>query len=80
MIIIFGPASVGPNCFWFILKTREGAPLPDDNQKIVAQQLLRKVLRDLEKAARLLDPSEVTVLQRLRSASLDVKRAEVQLR
>ncbi len=51
-----------------------------DDQKIRAQQLLRRALKDLEAAARLLDPAEANVLQRLRSASREVKRAEAQLR
>jgi len=46
----------------------------------MAQQLLRKVLKDMETVARLLDPQEVGVLQRLRGASREVKRAEAQLR
>ena len=51
-----------------------------DDQKIRAQQLLRRALKDLDLAARLLDPQELGVLQRLRSASRDVKVAEAQLR
>lgn len=51
-----------------------------DDQKLRAQQLLRRALKDLETAARLLDPQEATVLQRLRSASREVKRAEEHLR
>ena len=57
-----------------------GAELAKDDQKIMAQQLLRKVLKDLEVAARLLDPQDAAVIQRLRSASREVKRAEGQLR
>ena len=51
-----------------------------DDQKIRAQQLLRRALKDLELAARLLDPQEAGVIQRIRSASRDVKVAEAQLR
>ena len=54
--------------------------LATDDQKLRAQQLLRRALKDLETAARLLDPQEVGVIQRLRSASRDVKQAEAQLR
>jgi len=54
--------------------------LATDDQKVRAQQLLRRALKDLETAARLLDPTEADVLQRLRSASREVKRAEAQLR
>lgn len=54
--------------------------MANDNQKIVVQQLLRKVLRDLETAARLLDTQDAVVIQRLRSASREVKRADGQLR
>jgi hypothetical protein len=54
--------------------------LTKDDQKLMVQQLLRKVLKDLETAARLLDPQEVGVIQRLRSASREVKRADGQLR
>jgi len=54
--------------------------LATDDQKLRAQQLLRRALKDLETAARLLDQQEVGVIQRLRSASRDVKQAEAQLR
>lgn len=59
---------------------KDGAKLVTDDQKLRAQQLLRRALKDLETAARLLDPQEVGVIQRLRSASRDVKQAEAQLR
>ena len=51
-----------------------------DDQKLRAQQLLRRALKDLELASRLLDLQDSGVLQRLRSASRDVKIAEAQLR
>jgi hypothetical protein len=54
--------------------------LSTNDQKLRAQQLLRRALKDLELASRLLDPEELAVLQRLRSASRDVKVAEAQLR
>ena len=54
--------------------------LAKDDQKLMAQQILRKVLKDLETAARLLDLQDAAVIQRLRSASREVKRAEGQLR
>ena len=54
--------------------------LATDDQKLRAQQLLRRALKDLELASRLLDMQEASVLQRLRSASRDVKIAEAQLR
>jgi hypothetical protein len=54
--------------------------LATDDQKLRAQQLLRRALKDIELASRLLDPQEAAVLQRLRSASRDVKVAEAQLR
>jgi hypothetical protein len=50
--------------------------LDSDNQKLRARVLIRRALKDLEHAARLLDPENVAALQRLRSASRDVKRAE----
>jgi hypothetical protein len=51
-----------------------------DDQKARAQQLLRRALKDLELAVRLLDQPETGVLQKLRSASRDIKIAEAQLR
>ena len=51
-----------------------------DDQKIRAQQLLRRALKDLDLAARLLDPQDAAVIQRLRRASREVKVAESQLR
>jgi len=57
-----------------------GEILAADDQKIRAQQLIRRALKDLEVATKLLDASEVDVIHRLRNASREVKRAEAQLR
>jgi hypothetical protein len=54
--------------------------LATDDQKLIARQLLRKVLKDLDAVARLLDPQDAVVIQRLRSASREVKRADEQMR
>jgi hypothetical protein len=54
--------------------------LATDDHKLRAQQLLRRALKDLELASRLLDIQEANVLQRIRGASRDVKIAEAQLR
>jgi len=57
-----------------------GVQLATDDHKLRAQQLLRRALKDLELASRLLDMQEANVLQRIRGASRDVKIAEAQLR
>jgi len=63
-----------------ILNHTEVTGLAADDQKLMAQQLLRRVLRDLKAAARLLDKQDAVVLQRLQSATREVKRAGDQLR
>ena len=78
-MIVFGLASASPNCFCDILKDGDET-LAADDQKVRAQQLLRRALKDLELAARLLDLQDAAVIQRLRSASREVKIAESQLR
>jgi hypothetical protein len=60
--------------------TKAELKLATDDQKLRAQQLLRRALKDLELVSRLLDTQEAGVLQRVRSASRDVKIAEAQLR
>jgi len=76
---MFGLASASPNCFCDILKDGDET-LATDDQKVRAQQLLRRALKDLELAARLLDPEDAAVIQRLRRASREVKVADSQLR
>jgi len=76
---MFGLASASLNCFCDILKDGDET-LAADDQKVRAQRLLQKALKDLELAARLLDPQDAAVIQRLRRASRDVKVAEAQLR
>jgi len=51
-----------------------------DNRRMMARALVRKALKELEGAARLLDTEDTVVIQRLRSASRDAKRAEADLR
>jgi len=76
---MFGLASASPNCFCDILKDGDET-LAADDQKVRAQRLLQKALKDLELAARLLDPQDTAVIQRLRRASREVKVADSQLR
>lgn len=49
-------------------------------QKIRSQQLLRRAIKDIDVAMKLLDNEDVIALSRLRSALKDVKIAEGQLR
>lgn len=54
--------------------------LSNKTQNIRSQQLLRRALKDIETAMKLLDFEEVLAISRLRSAIKDVKVAEAQIR
>jgi hypothetical protein len=54
--------------------------LSNKTQNIRSQQLLRRALKDIETAMKLLDFDEVLAISRLRNAIKDVKVAEAQIR
>jgi len=54
--------------------------LSNKTQNIRSQQLLRRALKDVETAMKLLDLEEILALSRLRSAIKDIKVAEAQIR
>ena len=54
--------------------------MSNQEQKIRSQQILRKVIKDIESVMRLLDTEDAVSIIRLRSAVKDVKIAEGELR
>ena len=54
--------------------------MSSNDQKANAQRLLKRALKDIITAARLLDSEDALVLHRLRNLTRDIKIAEVQLR
>lgn len=61
-------------------QAQQRSQLSKPEQKIRSQQLLRRVIKDIDVAMKLLDNEDVIALSRLRSALKDVKIAEGQLR
>jgi hypothetical protein len=54
--------------------------LSSNDQKANAQRLLKRALKDIIIAAKLLDAEDILVLRRLRNLTRDIKIAEAQLR
>lgn len=54
--------------------------MPQPDQKDMVNYMLRGMLKDIERVMRMLDPEDALVIQRLRSATHDIKMARAQIK